>query len=113
MGQIAERADPPETHLFVGAQDACGLYDLQDLKKIGAECPWLTITPCVSDDPDYRGERGTLPDVVARSGSWASHEAYIAGPTPMVEAMTERFSSLGVPATQVHVEDFGWSEPCP
>lgn len=112
-GQIAERADPPETHLFVGAQDADSLYDLQDLKKLGAECPWLTITPCVSDDPGYRGERGTLPDVVARSGSWADHEAYIAGPTPMVEAMTGRLSSLGVPATQVHVEDFGWSEPCP
>jgi NAD(P)H-flavin reductase len=97
----------------VGAQEVGGLYDLQDLNKIGAECPWLTITPCVSDDPDYRGERGTLPDVVARSGSWASHETYIAGPTPMVEAMTERLSSLDVPATQVHVEDFGWSEPCP
>ena len=113
LGQIAELANPPETHLFVGAQDTGGLYDLQSLSKIGAECPWLTITPCVSDDPDYRGERGTLPDVVARSGSWASHEAYIAGPTPMVEAMTDRLSALDVPATQVHVEDFGWSEPCP
>jgi hypothetical protein len=30
-----------------------------------------------------------------------------------VEALTGRLACLGVPATQVHVEDFGWSEPCP
>jgi NAD(P)H-flavin reductase/hemoglobin-like flavoprotein len=112
-GQLAGLADPPSARLFVGAQRADGLYDLEDLKKLGADWPWLTITPCVSDDPDYRGERGALPDVVARSGSWADHDAYVAGPTPMVEAMTARLTSLGVPASQVHVEDFGWSEPCP
>ncbi len=112
-GQIAQLADPPEVHMFVGAQHAEGLYDLPDLRKLGAEWPWLTITPCVSGDPDYPGERGTLPDVVARSGSWADHDAYLAGPTPMVEAMAARLGSLGVPASQVHVEDFGWSEPCP
>ena len=112
-GQIAELANPPEVHLFVGAQREEGLYDLPDLKKLAAEVPWLTITPCVSEDPGYPGERGTLPDVVARSGRWANHDAYLAGPTAMVEAMAARLSSLGVPESQVHVEDFGWSEPCP
>ncbi len=112
-GQIAGLADPPPTHLFVGAQRAEGLYDLEDLRKLAAGWPWLTLTPCVADDTRFHGERGSAPDVVARSGSWASHDAYIAGPTPMVEAMTARLSSLGVPASQVHVEDFGWSEPCP
>jgi NAD(P)H-flavin reductase/hemoglobin-like flavoprotein len=112
-GQIAELADPPEVQLFVGAQREEGLYDLPDLKKLAAEAPWLTVTPCVSDDPDYPGERGTLPDVVARSGWWANHDAYLAGPTAMVEAMSARLSSLGVPESQVHVEDFGWSESCP
>jgi NAD(P)H-flavin reductase/hemoglobin-like flavoprotein len=112
-GQLAGLAHPPEAHLFVGARRAGDLYDLDELKKLGAEWPWLTITPCVSDDPGYAGERGALPDVVARSGSWAGHEAYLAGPTSMVEAMTARLATLGVPASQVHVEDFGWSEPCP
>ncbi|HUA30830.1 MAG TPA: globin domain-containing protein [Streptosporangiaceae bacterium] len=111
--QIAGLADPPQVHLFVGAQQTDGLYDAADLEKLTADSPWLSITPCVSADPDYPGERGTLPDVVARSGSWADHDAYIAGPTPMVEAMADRLSSLGVAPGQIHVEDFGWSEPCP
>jgi NAD(P)H-flavin reductase len=112
-GQIAGLADPPRAHLFASAQQADGLYDLPDLEKLGVRSPRLTITPCVSADLDYPGERGTLPDVVARSGSWADHDAYLAGPTPMVEAMAARLTSLGVPAGQIHVEDFGWSEPCP
>jgi NAD(P)H-flavin reductase len=112
-GQIAELADPPRVHLFAGAQQAEGLYDVPDLGKLGARSPWLTVTPSVSADPGYPGERGTLPDVVARSGSWADHDAYLAGPTPTVEAMAARLTSLGVPAGQIHVEDFGWSEPCP
>ena len=112
-GQIAEFTDPPQVHLFVGADHAEGLYDLPDLEKLSADAPWLTITPCVSADPDYPGERGMLPDVVARSGSWADHDAYLAGPTPVVEAMADRLASLGVAPGQIHVEDFGWSEPCP
>ena len=109
--QIAELAVPPQVRLFVGARRVEGLYDLPDLDKLSAPEPWLTVTPCVSDDPDYPGERGPLPDVVARSGSWASHDAYLAGPTPMVEAMAARLAALGVPREQIHVEDFGWSEP--
>jgi len=109
--QIADLPHPPRVHLFVGARRPEDLYDLPDLEKLGASAHWLTITPCVSDDPAYSGERGVLPDVVARSGSWAGHDAYIAGPTPMVEAMAARLASVGTPQEQIHVEDFGWSEP--
>lgn len=109
--QIADLTDPPKVHLFVGARRSEGLYDLPDLEKVSASVPWLTVTPCVYDDPDYPGECGALPDVVARSGFWADHDAYLAGPTSMVDAMAARLASLGVPRGQIRVEDFGWSEP--
>ena len=109
--QLAELADPPDVRLFLGARRAEGLYDLPDLEKLGAQAPWLTITPCVSDDRDYRGERGLLPDVVARSGYWTGRDAYLAGPTPMVQGTAARLAAQGVPEKQIHVEDFGWSEP--
>jgi NAD(P)H-flavin reductase len=106
--QLAALDDPPPTALFFGARSAEALYDLADLEKL-AGTSWLTVTPCVSGDPDYPGERGTLPDVVARSGAWGSHDIYLAGPTPMIEATTERLTSLGAPSDQIYVEDFGWS----
>jgi len=108
--QLAQLSDPPQVHLFFGARDANALYDLAELEKLGATAPWLTITGCVSDDPAYPGERGVLPDVVARGGPWGGRDAYLAGPTPMIKAMSARLRSLGVPQDQIHLEDFGWSE---
>jgi len=109
--QIAGLPRPPRVTLFFGARRADGLYDVADLEKFSASAPWLTVIPCVSDEADYDGQRGLLPDVVARCGSWVFHDAYLAGPTPMVEGMAGRLAAQGVPHEQIHVEDFGWSEP--
>jgi NAD(P)H-flavin reductase/hemoglobin-like flavoprotein len=109
--QIGQAADPPRVHLFFGAQRAEGLYDLAELEKMRAISPWLSVTPCVSGDEDFPGERGQLPEVVGRSGSWAGHDVYIAGSSRLVEATVARLAALGVPGDQIHVEDFGWSEP--
>lgn len=110
LEQIMALANPPRTHLFFGARTSEGLYDLPDLEKRAAGLPWLTVVPAVSDEPRYRGERGLLPEVVARSGSWQAHDAYICGPAGMVQAAVERLAALGVPESQIHTEDFGWSE---
>jgi NAD(P)H-flavin reductase len=109
--QLARLSDPPRTRLFFGAPDAESLYDLPDLEKISAGGPWLTVTPCASADPYYPGERGTVPDVAARSGAWAGHDVYVAGPAPMVEVTAGQLRGLGVPPDQIYVDDFGWSRP--
>jgi NAD(P)H-flavin reductase len=109
--QISRLPDPPGVHLFFGAQTADDLYDLADMEKMAAGCPWLTVVPAVSHEPDFPGERGMLHDVVARSGDWRDHDIYASGPTPMVEATVTQLTALGVPQCQIHLEDFGWSEP--
>jgi NAD(P)H-flavin reductase len=109
--QIGEMPDPPRVHLFFGARTIEGLYDLPELEKMSAGRSWLTVIPAVSDEPGYDGELGPIYDVVARSGAWQEHDAYVSGPSPMVEATVSGLTSLGVPAGQIHVEDFGWSEP--
>jgi NAD(P)H-flavin reductase/hemoglobin-like flavoprotein len=112
---LAEQLDglpnPPTTHLFFGAGTAEGLYDLPALEKLAAAAPWLHVTPCVSDDQQFAGERGYLPDIVARHGPWVGCDAYLAGSTGMTDATASRLMSLGVPDNQIHIEDFGWSEP--
>lgn len=55
--------------------------------------------------------RGTLADVMARPASWAHHDACRSNAHG---GSDERQPLLAWhPVTQVHVEDFGWSEPCP
>ncbi len=111
LGQVATLQQPPKVHLFFGARNPDGLYDLGSLEKMAAEHSWLTVTPAVSADCKFAGEAGSLPDVVARHGDWSGHEAYLAGPTEMVQETVTRLASAGMAQEQIHIEDFGWSEP--
>ncbi len=111
LDQVTALPQPPKVHLFIGARTADGLYDLDSLEKTAAQHPWLTVTPAVSADQRFDGETGSLPDVVARHGDWSGHEAYLAGPTEMVQEGVLRLASAGLAKDHIHIEDFGWSEP--
>lgn len=111
IDQLTGMQLPPKVHLFFGARTADGLYDLDNLEKLAAQHSWLTVTPCVSADPKFAGESGNLPDVVARRGDWSGHDAYLAGPTEMVRETVAKLASAGMAPDQIHIEDFGWSEP--
>jgi NAD(P)H-flavin reductase/hemoglobin-like flavoprotein len=111
LEQVAGLPQPPQVHLFFGARSPDGLYDLDSLEKMATQHPWLTVTPSVSGDMRFAGETGSLPDVVARHGDWSGRDAYIVGPTEMVGETVARLASAGVPKDQIHIEDFGWSEP--
>ncbi len=111
LDQVAGFTEPPRVHLFFGARNADGLYDLDSLEKMAAQHSWLTVTPAVSADSNFAGETGSLPDVVARCGDWSTRDAYLAGPTEMVQEAVTRLASAGMAQDQIHIEDFGWSEP--
>jgi NAD(P)H-flavin reductase/hemoglobin-like flavoprotein len=109
--QAAGLPRPRPAHLFFCARTADGLYDLASLRKLAEDHPWLTVVPSVSADHRFGGEKGSAPDVVMRSGTWSGHDAYLAGPTDLVREMSARLTAAGTPRDQIHVEDFGWSEP--
>ncbi|HEY3952764.1 MAG TPA: globin domain-containing protein [Streptosporangiaceae bacterium] len=109
--QLTGLQQPPKVQLFFGARTAEGLYDLDGLEKMAAQHPWLTVTPVVSADPKFAGETGGLPDALARHGDWSGHDAYLAGPTKMVEDAAARLTAAGLAKDHIHIEDFGWSEP--
>jgi NAD(P)H-flavin reductase/hemoglobin-like flavoprotein len=108
--QAADLPDPPRMHLVFGVRTAADLYDLPDLEKMAARWPWLTVTPAVSADPGYRGETGTVADVIGRRVSLGGQDTYICGSAAMVAATVSRLHSLGMPQDRIYVEDFGWSE---
>ena len=108
--QAADLGDPPRMHLVFGSRTAADLYDLPDLEKMAGRWPWLTVTPAVSAEPEYRGETGTAADVIGRRVPLTDHDAYVCGSSAMVAATANRLQSLGMPQDQIYVEDFGWSE---
>lgn len=106
LEQVARRADPPRVHLFFGARTRDSLYDLEDLGKLAAARPWLTVVPAVSHERVSDVEHGTLSDVVARHGPWTDHDAYVCGPPAMVTHTAERLARLGMSRDRIRLETF-------
>jgi NAD(P)H-flavin reductase len=110
IDQLTTLPEPPKVHLFFGARTPDGLYDLDNLEKLAVQNPWLTVVPSVSGDLRYSGESGSMPDVIARNGDFSKHEAYVVGPSEMVDDTVTRLKTSGMAQDQIHIEDFGWSE---
>jgi NAD(P)H-flavin reductase/hemoglobin-like flavoprotein len=97
--------------LFYGARHDDELYDLSDLERLAYRRRWLSVVSAVSHDPRYPGERGMLPDVVARHGEffehWAGHDVYVAGSVPMVRATIARLQELTIPLASIRFDAYG------
>ncbi|AGL21577.1 globin [Actinoplanes sp. N902-109] len=93
-------------HVFFGARTREDLYDLADLNRLAARYPWLSVVPACSEDPTYPGERGTIPDVVARYGPWNEHDFFVAGSHAMVRATLGTLAGLQVPAIRIKYDAF-------
>jgi NAD(P)H-flavin reductase len=87
--------------VFLGVRRAGDLYDIGALHRIQALNRWLTVIPCVSDDPTFIGERGTLAEVVARYGSWAEHDVFLCGSPDMTRATLSRLREIGIPDARI------------
>ncbi|WP_236008914.1 globin domain-containing protein [Actinomadura physcomitrii] len=115
---LAEQAVAPgrrrDVRLLVGARTERDLYDLSDLRLLESVYPWVRVLPVLSDEPDFRGLRGTpadvLTDVLAdlledadgRDDPWDGLDAYVAGPVPMVRRTVAALQRLGMPLKRVH-----------
>lgn len=94
-------------HLFFGAKDRDDLYDLDDLRRMVAELPWLSVTLAVTDDPAYPAEQGPVCDVMADRGPWPDHDVFVSGSESMVRATLRRLAEIRVPSIRIQYDAFG------
>ena len=97
--------------LFFGARRTSDLYDMGALHRLAAVNRWLTVVPVVSDDPSFNGERGLLPDAVARAGAWTDHDVVVCGSPDMTRATVNRLTAIGVPADRMTYDVVGDEHP--
>ncbi|WP_327085874.1 FAD-binding oxidoreductase [Nonomuraea sp. NBC_01738] len=102
LQQVLASGRRPGTHLLVGARTARELYDLPDLLVLASRHPRLRLFPVISAEAGADGLRGRVPDVLERFHPWTAHEAYVCGPSGMVEAAVARLREDGVPAHRIH-----------
>jgi len=94
-------------HLFFGAKHRDDLYDLDELNRLAARYPWLSVVPACSDDPGYAGEQGNIADIVSRYGPWQEHDFFVSGSPGMVKATLRRLAELQIPALRIKYDTFG------
>lgn len=90
--------------LFLGARRQSEFYDLPDLWALETGYPWLRIIPAVSDEREYSGIRGLLPDVIVRHRPQSGDDVYISGPSEMVEKSIQALSPAGKRKWRIHVD---------
>lgn len=77
---------PRKIGLLFGARTEMDLYDLAALRKLESACPRLTVTPVVSDQAQFPGVKGKLPEAAARYASCEGKDIFVSGPAAMVRA---------------------------
>lgn len=92
-------------HVFHGAREPLGLYDLPGLRDLSDRYPWMRVIPVVSDDPAFNGPKGIVPDVALSYADWSDRDVFLAGPDPMVAYTVSKLAAQGVPRDQVHYDD--------
>ena len=96
--------------VFYGARRIEELYAKPELDELADRFPWLNVVYCVSDDSRYRGDRGLLPQIVARDGvaadGWRGHEVLVAGSAAMARATLSQLLRGGVPLSRIRFDAF-------
>lgn len=94
-----------DVHLLVAARHATGLYDLPELRLLESHHPRLRVVPVLSRGTAADDLSGRVPDVLPRLLEGVSgrdeHEAYVAGPVPMVRETVTALQRLGVPLARI------------
>lgn len=92
---------PKKITLFVGARHRKDLYDLPCLRALESAHPRLRVIPVLSEEPDFDGLTGLLPEVVRGCGLFDRDEIYICGPDAMVRSAELLFSGYAA-ADHIH-----------
>jgi NAD(P)H-flavin reductase/hemoglobin-like flavoprotein len=130
--ETAVGAPPRRVALFVGARTSRELYDLESLRAMDNQHPWLSVTPvlaCGSPRPvtnpaGYGGAGGagggapagapgagsgggTVAEVALRRHGWRdSHHVFACGNDAMVSATVQLLARTGCPPERMHYEGF-------
>ena len=104
---LAQYGENPRVHLFYGARTAEDLHDLENLRQIAADNPWLSVTPVVENDPEeVDAEQGTLAEVVTAHGDWAEREVLVSGSPAMIRATVSKMLVAGTPLDRIQYDPF-------
>jgi propane monooxygenase reductase subunit len=110
LRDMAEQKDSRPVTYFYGARTRRDLFALDELYGFEQRLPHFRFVPALSEattDDAWAGETGLITDVVKRSVSRGGEkQAYICGPTAMIDAAIVTLQKLGVEEKDIFYDKF-------
>ena len=110
LRDMAERNDARPVTYFYGARARRDLFQLDELRSFEQRLPPFRFVPALSESqPDdvWDGETGLITNVVKRIvTSGKNKEAYMCGPTAMIDAAIITLQRLGVEEKEIFYDKF-------
>jgi NAD(P)H-flavin reductase len=110
LRDMAERNDARSVTYFYGARAQRDLFQLDELRSFEQRLQTFRFVPALSEphpDDTWGGETGLITDVVKRIvTSGRSKEAYMCGPTAMIDAAILTLERLGVEEKEIFYDKF-------
>lgn len=106
LESLAEYGQNPNVHLFYGGRTVEDLYELDNLRKLAAACPWFEVTGVAESGTEGRPdlETGTLAEVVTGHGAWAEREVLLSGSPAMLRATVSQMLVAGTPLDRIRYD---------
>ena len=97
--------EPYDIDLYYCVENERETYFLEEFQAIAARRPALRVIPCI------RSQTGliTAERIERTSGDLAARDHLICGPPAMITSLREQLLSSGVPAGQIHAEEFSFT----
>lgn len=110
LRDMAEKNDTRTVTYFYGARTQRDLFQLEELHGLEQRLANFHFIPALSEpaaDDVWDGEHGLITEVVKRFvSSGAGKEAYMCGPTAMIDAAIVTLTRLGVQETAIFYDKF-------
>lgn len=110
LRDMAEQQSQRTITYFYGARARRDLFQLEELRALERQLPHFRFVPALSEpvaDDAWDGETGLITDVVKRLvGSGAGQEAYMCGPTVMIDAAIAMLTRLEVKEVDMFYDKF-------
>jgi ferredoxin-NADP reductase len=106
---IADTGESYRVTLVYSNRDRASTPFLDELQELERTLPGLRLVLTMTDDEGWEGEsRYVSPELLTDhlEGGLADHTYLVAGPPPMVEAVTGQLTAAGVPEEQVLPDRF-------
>jgi propane monooxygenase reductase subunit len=110
LRDMAERKDSRSVSYFYGARARRDLFQLEELLGLQQRLPHFHFVPALSEplpNDDWKGELGLITEVVKRLvPNGQGKEAYMCGPTAMINAAIVVLQRLGLKESDIFYDKF-------